>query len=261
MFEKAPDLCYPVQEMSRLYENKKIFVVMPAYNAAMTLEKTCVDIPQDVVDEIILVDDASTDNTVEIARKLNLKVLRHPSNKGYGANQKTCYNNALSNGADIIVMLHPDYQYDPRIILNLVEPIASGRAEVVFASRMLSNPLSGGMPLYKFVSNKLLTAVENFVFGTNYSEFHTGYRAFSKKALSSVLFSLNSDGFVFDNEIIAQLHLKDFKIYEVPVETRYGKDASSTTFFVSVSYGLGVLKTIAKYVLHKYGLFRFKEFL
>jgi len=250
-----------MQGMGRLYEDKKIFVVMPAYNAAMTLEKTYADIPQDAVDEILLVDDASTDNTVQIARKLNLKVVRHSSNKGYGANQKTCYNNALSNGADIIAMLHPDYQYDPRIILDLVEPIASGRAEVVFASRMLGNPLSGGMPLYKFVFNKVLTAVENFAFGTNYSEFHTGYRAFSKKVLSSILFNLNSDDFVFDNEIIAQLHLKDFRIYEVPVETRYGKDVSSTTFFVSVRYGLGVLKTIAKYILHKHRLFRFREFL
>lgn len=238
----------------------KVIVVMPAYNAAKTLVKTYKDIPKEYVDEIILVDDASQDNTVEIAQELNLKILRHSKNKGYGGNQKTCYSQALKERADIIVMLHPDYQYDPRIVPDLIKPIKEGRAEVIFASRMLGRPLAGGMPPYKYISNKILTFIENLILGTNYSEFHTGYRAYSRKVLESVPFTLNSNDFVFDNEIIVQLHNKGFKIEEIPVETRYGKDYSSVALFGSLRYGLSILCVLFKYLLYKYNIKKFRQF-
>ncbi len=232
----------------------KVAVVMPAYNAAQTLVRTYKAIPKGVVDEILLVDDSSHDDTVEIAKLLGIKTIVHEKNVGYGGNQKTCYTHALDDQSDIIIMLHPDYQYDPSIIPDLIKPIKEGRADVVFASRMLGNPLKGGMPLYKFVANKCLTKFQNVVFGTNYSEFHTGYRAFSSKLLRSLSYHTNSNNFIFDNEMIAQIVMKGFKIYEIPVKTRYATDSSSTSFKTSVIYGLGILKVCARYFFHKYGI-------
>jgi len=229
-----------------------VIVVMPAYNAALTLEKTHHAIPPGSCDSILLVDDASRDGTVEVAQRLNLKVIQHPENRGYGANQKTCYTHAIGMGADIIVMLHPDYQYDPRIIPDLVAPIRDGEADVVLASRMLGDPLKGGMPLYKFVFNKFLTFIENFALGTRFSEFHTGYRAYSRKALTSVNFMADSDDFVFDNQIIVQCLNKKLKFKEIPVSTRYAEDSSSVGFKVSVHYGVGIFRTIWEYMSYKY---------
>ncbi|MBI2082685.1 MAG: glycosyltransferase family 2 protein [Deltaproteobacteria bacterium] len=241
-------------------KKSKVCVVMPAYNAASTLVRTYRAIPPGSVDEMLLVDDASYDDTVEIAKLLGIRTIVHEKNKGYGGNQKTCYTDALRQGMDIIVMLHPDYQYDPAIVPELVRPIAEGKAKVVFASRMLGDPLKGGMPLYKFIFNKSLTAIQNFVFGTHYSEFHTGYRAFHRKALEAINFQANSDDFIFDNEIIAQLMMKGFKIHEIPVITRYAKDSSSVSFKRSVVYGLNILMVTLKYFLHKRGWLHFSLF-
>jgi len=233
---------------------EKVIIVMPAYNAALTLEKTYREIPAGSYDAIVLVDDASKDDTVRIARELNLIVEVHPVNKGYGGNQKTCYARALREGADIVVMLHPDNQYDPSIVPDLVVPIASGEADVVLASRMLGRPLKGGMPMYKFLANKALTFVENAVLGTRFSEFHTGYRAFNRKALQGVNFFANSNDFVFDNEILVELHMNRLRIKEIPVTTRYAHDSSSVGFVRSCVYGLGILKTLVKYLLHVKGI-------
>ena len=238
---------------------------MPAYNAAKTLEKTYQEIPAGSYDEIILVDDKSGDETVAVAKRLNIFVIQHSQNKGYGGNQKTCYDAALKRGADIIVMLHPDYQYDPRIVPNITIPLIQGQADVVLASRFIRDPLKGGpikggMPLYKYFFNKILTSVENIVLGTYFSEFHTGYRAFSRGALESINYHLNSDDFVFDNEILLQLIHKRLRFKEIPVETKYFTEASTISFFRSVCYGFGILKTILKYVLHKRNIIRFKQF-
>ncbi|MDA8091279.1 MAG: glycosyltransferase family 2 protein [Nitrospiraceae bacterium] len=242
-------------------KGKKIIVVMPAYNAAATLGKTYMDIPKEWVDEIVLVDDFSRDKTVEEAKALNLKVIAHSYNIGYGGNQKTCYLEALKDGADIVVMLHPDYQYDPRIIPELVKPLLGGETDAVFASRMLHKPLAGGMPLYKYIANKTLTFVENRAMGLNLSEYHTGYRAYGRQVLERIPFLDNSNDFVFDNEIIAQLVHFGFRIKEIPVKTHYGVDSSSVGFLSSIKYGLGVLRTINKYKLHKSGArkYRFLE--
>lgn len=233
--------------------DSKIVVVMPAYNAASTLLKTYTDIPKEWVDEIVLVDDFSRDRTIEVAKSLNLKVIAHSYNIGYGGNQKTCYLEALRDGADIVVMLHPDYQYDPRIIPDLVKPLLEGETDAVFASRMLHRPLSGGMPIYKYIANKTLTFIENRAMGLSLSEYHTGYRAYGRRVLESIPFLYNSNGFVFDNEIIAQLLHFGFRIKEIPVKTHYGVDSSSVGFLSSVRYGFGVLRTIIRYRLHKSG--------
>jgi len=239
----------------------KIIVVLPAYNAAKTLAFTIRDIPKDIIDDIILVDDASKDNTVEVARALGLKVFVHPKNKGYGANQKTCYQKALQMGAEIVVMVHPDYQYDPRVIPELIKPIEEGRTDAVFGSRMMKGgALEGGMPLWKHNANILLTALENVVFGTYLTEYHSGFRAYSAKYLNSVNFMSNSDGFIFDTEIIVQGLLHYLKIEEVPIRTRYFDEASTIKFIPSVVYGLGILKTIIKYILHKKGIIHLKQF-
>jgi len=216
----------------------KVVVVMPAYNAAQTLAKTCHAIPEGSCDAVLLVDDASSDDTADVARDLNLEVIEHPKNLGYGANQKTCYTHALAMGAEIVVMLHPDYQYDPRIIPDLVEPIRGGEADVVLASRMLGDPIAGGMPAYKYIFNKTLTWIENKALGTSFSEFHTGYRAFSSRALESVNYKSNSNDFVFDNEIIVQCLDAGLRFKEIPVRTRYAEDSSSVSFLTSVKYGL-----------------------
>jgi glycosyltransferase involved in cell wall biosynthesis len=239
----------------------KTVVVMPAYNAARTLEKTYYHIPPSSYDEIILVDDASSDGTWAIANKLPITAVRHRKNRGYGGNQKTCYTTALQRGADYVVMLHPDYQYDPTIVGDLVAPLRSGEADVVLASRLLGDPLAGGMPRWKFVANRILTGTENLALGTAFSEFHTGYRAFTRAALESVNFEANSEGFVFDNEILVQLTLKKVRFKEIPVSTRYSFDCSSVNFSQGCIYGLGILKTIVKYFVHRSGIYRFKQFL
>ena len=239
----------------------KTIVVMPAYNAARTLEKTYYQIPPSSYDEIILVDDASSDGTWAVANSLPIHAIRHRKNRGYGGNQKTCYTRALEHGAEFVVMLHPDYQYDPTIVGDLVAPLRRGEADVVLASRMLGDPLAGGMPGWKYVANKFLTGIENLAIGTRFSEFHTGYRAFTRKALESVNFEANSENFVFDNEIIVQLVLKGFRFKEIAVTTRYSYDCSSVRFGQGCVYGLGILKTVLKYFVHRSGIYQFKQFL
>lgn len=228
----------------------KVIVIMPAYNAGQTLEKTYDEIPKECVDEIILVDDASKDGTVEVARRLGIEVIAHSQNKGYGGNQKTCYTNALKRGADIIVMVHPDYQYDPSHLRELIEPIKKGEAEIVLGSRMFyrKDALKGGMPVYKFLSNIFLTKMENITFGLSLSEYHTGLRAYSQKFLRSIDFLSLSDGFVFDTEIIAEAIKKEFKIAEIPIKTRYLDDSSSISFKDSVEYGLRTLRVLYDYL-------------
>jgi glycosyltransferase involved in cell wall biosynthesis len=231
-------------------------VVMPAYNAAKTLESTIARIPAGVVDTIILVDDGSADDTAKLAASLDLVVVKHPHNAGYGANQKTCYMEALRDGADVIVMLHPDGQYDPTILSDMVEVIASGRADVVLGSRFL-NPggaRAGGMPWWKRLANKSLTAYENGALGLGLSEYHTGYRAYSRKFLTTVPFLRNSNDFVFDTQILTQAAAFKFTVAEVPVTTRYFDDASSVNFRVSMVYGLKTVWTVSRYQLHRLGL-------
>jgi glycosyltransferase involved in cell wall biosynthesis len=240
----------------------KIIVVMPAYNAEKTLEKTYRDIPQGVVDEVILVDDNSHDNTVKVARELGLTVIEHPQNRGYGGNQKTCYKEALKQGADVVVMIHPDYQYDSRLTTKLIEPISSGMADIVIGSRIRTRKesLAGGMPFYKYLGNRFLTLIENIVLGQNLSEFHTGFRAYSRRFLETVPFKYNSDDFVFDTEILVQAVVFRFEIAEIPVPTRYFPEASSINFKRSVTYGLNTLCTLVKYILHQSGLVKWKIF-
>jgi len=240
----------------------KTVVILPAYNAAKTLKTTLDDIPRDFVDDIILVDDASKDNTVEIAKQLGIKrIFTHEKNRGYGANQKTCYTEALKIGADIVVMVHPDYQYDPKVIPQLIEPIKKGEADAVFGSRMMKGgALEGGMPLWKHNANILLTALENVILHTYLTEYHSGFRAYSAKLLKSIKFNDNSDSFVFDTEIIVQVLLKGFKIDEVPIRTRYFPEASTVRFWQGVRYGIGILRTMVKYILHKKGIVKFKQF-
>lgn len=238
-----------------------VIAVLPAYNAARTLRKTVSDIPRDIVNEIILVDDASSDNTMRIAADLDISAFAHKKNRGYGGNQKTCYKKALEKGADIIVMVHPDYQYDPKAIPELIRPIAEGRSDAVFGSRMMKGgALDGGMPPWKHNVNILLTALENVVFGAYLTEYHSGFRAYSSKVLKSVKFDLNSDGFIFDTEIIAQILLHNFKIEEVPIRTRYFDEASSIKLWPGILYGVGILKTLLKYMLHTHTFIKFKQF-
>jgi glycosyltransferase involved in cell wall biosynthesis len=230
----------------------KIVVVMPAYNAAKTLEQTYRDIPEGTVDQVLLVDDASADATVEEARRLNLMVFVHAANRGYGGNQKTCYTQALKLGADIVVMLHPDYQYDPKRIGDLVAPIKDARADLVLGSRLADGKaLEGGMPLYKYLSNRFLTTVENLVLGQKLSEMHTGYRAYSRRLLETIPFMSNSEGFVFDTEVIVQTVAFGFKISEIGVPAKYMPEASSIRFWPSVVYGLTTLWTLVRFILHK----------
>ncbi len=231
----------------------KIVVTMPAYNAAKTLLQTFEDIPKGLVSEIILVDDCSADDTAAVGSALDFKVIRHPHNVGYGGNQKTCYLEALRDGADIVIMLHPDYQYDPKKIPEMVAPILEGKADIVLGSRFLGGgALKGGMPMYKYIANRFLTTCQNLVLGTHLSEFHTGYRAYSRKFLETVPFLRNSLAFVFDGEILCQAVYFNFRIAEIPVETRYFPEASSINFINSTKYGLACLATLGKYLLAKY---------
>jgi glycosyltransferase involved in cell wall biosynthesis len=241
----------------------RVVVVMPAYNAARTLEKTYGDLPRDQISEVILVDDSSADNTVEVAQRLGIKSFVHVQNRGYGGNQKTCYTEALKDGADIVVMLHPDNQYDATRIPLMIAPIAEGRADMVLGSRLLGGTaatLEGGMPVWKFVSNRFLTIVENAAFGTHLSEMHTGYRAYSRRLLETIPFMLNSEDFVFDTQVIAQTVACGFRIVEVPVPTRYFPEASSVNFRRSVVYGLATLGVARRYVLHRLGIRRYRQF-
>ena len=243
-----------------MYNGKKTIVVLPAYNAALTLEKTYREIPFDIVDDVILVDDSSNDNTIEVAEKLGIKhIILHEENKGYGGNQKTCYKKALESGADIIVMLHPDYQYTPLLIPAMVSIIGSGLYPVVFGSRILGkSALTGGMPLYKYLSNRLLTFVQNILMNQKLTEYHTGYRAYSADVLKKINFDLNSDDFIFDNEMIAQIFYNGFGIAEVTCPTKYFKDASSINFRRSLKYGFGVLRVSLLYFLTKAGIYKWK---
>jgi glycosyltransferase involved in cell wall biosynthesis len=234
---------------------------MPAYNAARTLECTYRDLPANVVDHVILVDDVSQDETVEIARRLGLEVIVHIQNRGYGGNQKTCYIQALKDDADIVVMLHPDNQYDSTLIPELIRPIAEGRADLVLGSRLLNGgALAGGMPLWKYVSNRFLTIVENLVLGQHLSEAHTGFRAYSRRLLETIPFLLNSDGFVFDTEVIAEAVAFKFTLAEVAVPTRYFAEASSVNFRQGVVYGLATLRVMTRYLLDRIGLRRSPQF-
>jgi glycosyltransferase involved in cell wall biosynthesis len=235
----------------------RVVVVMPAYRAARTLEACYGAIPHDVVDEILLVDDGSDDETLAVARSLGLLAVQHAQNLGYGANQKTCYNWALARGADIVVMLHPDYQYEPRLITAMAAMVASGVYDVVLGSRILGKgALAGGMPWWKYVANRVLTGFENIMLGTKLAEFHTGYRAFSRRVLTTLPLAANSQDFVFDNEMIAQAVAFDFPVGEISCPTRYFDDASSISFVRSVVYGLGVVGTSLRFRLWKWGLAR-----
>ncbi len=238
----------------------KIVIVMPAYNAAKTLEQTYADIPHDIVHHVILVDDVSRDETVEVARKLGLEVITHRQNRGYGGNQKTCYDRALEWGADVVVMLHPDYQYDATRIPALVAPIVAGEKDLMLGSRFLGDPLAGGMPRWKYVSNRFLTGVENAAFGLHLSEYHTGLRAYSRRLLETIPYRLNSDDFVFDQDLIAQVvAARGFAIGEIAVPTRYFDEASSVNFKRSVVYGLSTLRVVGRYLLHRTGLRRSRK--
>jgi glycosyltransferase involved in cell wall biosynthesis len=244
-----------------LLAGKKVVVVMPAYNAAQTLESAFRDIPFDIVDEVLLVDDASDDQTVEIARRLGIRCFIHKRNLGYGRNQKTCYTEALKLGADIVVMLHPDYQYSPKIIPALTGLVASGEYEVALGSRILGGKAcQGGMPLYKYLANRFLTAVQNLLLGAKLSEYHTGFRAFSRAVLETLPLWENSDDFIFDNEILAQAIYFGFPIGEVSCPTRYFPEASSINFPRSLKYGLGVLVTSVKFFLQRLGWAKFPIF-
>ncbi len=240
---------------------KKVCVVMPAYNAAQTLERTFHDIPFDIVDEVLLVDDASHDETLEVARRLGIRYFLHERNMGYGRNQKTCYTEALKSGADIVVMVHPDYQYSPKIIPALAGLVASGEYEVAIGSRILGGKARhGGMPGYKYLANRFLTLFQNLLLGAKLSEYHTGFRAFSRKVLETLPLWENSDDFVFDNEMLAQVIYFGFPIGEASCPTRYFPEASSINFSRSIKYGLGVLITSVKFVLQKLGWMQFRIF-
>ena len=245
-----------------MLQTEKVVVVMPAYNAAKTLERTYIDLPSDVVDHVILVDDVSQDETVEVAQRLGLNVIVHIQNKGYGGNQKTCYLEALRDGADVVVMLHPDYQYDSRLVPQLIAPILEHRADLVLGSRFLgADTLAGGMPLWKYISNRFLTITENLILGQHLSECHTGFRAYSRPLLETIPFVLNSDNFVFDTEVIAQTVAFGFKIAEIAVPTRYFAEASSVNFRKSVIYGFATLATMARYLLDHWGIRLSPQFL
>ena len=250
------------QEPRPAARDARIVVVMPALNAARTLAATVSGIPRDFVDRIILVDDGSRDGTVELARTLPLQVIRHPHNVGYGGNQKTCYLQALQDDADVVVMLHPDGQYEPTLIPELVRPILEGRADLVLGSRLMDRggARAGGMPLYKLIANRLLTSLENRVLGTSLSELHTGYRAYSRELLCSIPFLRNSLDFAFDSELIMQVVHFGFRIAEVPVSTSYSPEASSVGPGASVVYGLKTLLALLRLELHRSGLLRSRKF-
>lgn len=243
-----------------MLNGKKIVVVLPAYNAALTLERTYKEIPFDVVDDVVLVDDNSKDDTVEVGKKLGIRhIVKHEVNKGYGGNQKSCYSKALEIGADIVIMLHPDYQYTPKLLLAMSSIIANDVYPVVLASRILGNgALRGGMPIYKYIFNRFLTLFENIMLWEKLSEYHTGYRAFSADVIRSIDFTHNSDDFVFDNEMISQIFMNGFEIAEVTCPTKYFEEASSINFKRSMKYGRGVLRVSLTHRFHKWGIVKSK---
>ena len=244
-----------------MIHGKKVVIVLPAYNAASTLEMTYQEIPFDIVDDVIMVDDASTDETVEVAKKLGITTFIHETNTGYGGNQKTCYREAIKRDADVVIMLHPDYQYTPKLVGSMASLIAIGQYDLVLASRIISgSAIEGGMPLYKYISNRFLTLTENILLGKKISEYHTGYRAFSRRLLENLPMDNNSDDFVFDNEFIAQTVYFGYSIGEVSCPTKYFKEASSINFRRSVKYGLQVLKTALAFRLQKWNLINYRIF-
>ncbi|MBP7273485.1 MAG: glycosyltransferase family 2 protein [Saprospiraceae bacterium] len=239
-----------------MYKGKKVIVVLPAYNAALTLEKTYNEIPFDLVDDVILCDDASKDNTVELAKKIGIRhIIVHEKNKGYGGNQKSLYNKAVDLGADIVIMLHPDYQYTPKLIPAMVNIIGDDLYPVVLGSRILGKgALRGGMPTYKYIFNRFLTLSQNLLINYKLSEYHTGYRAFSREVLQAINYNANNDDFVFDNEMLSQIVYAGFNIAEVTCPTKYFEEASSINFSRSVKYGLGVLRVSTNHMLQKMGI-------
>lgn len=242
-------------------DNKKIAVVLPAYNAALTLEKTFNEIPHDIVDDVILIDDASEDKTVQIAKKLNIHTIIHSENKGYGGNQKTCYKVALQRGADIVIMLHPDYQYSPKLLHAMISMLTSGHYDVVIASRILGkSALKGGMPFYKYIANRGLTFIQNILLNSKLSEYHTGYRGWTKEVLESLHLENCSNDFIFDNQMLVQVINYNFRIGEISCPTKYFKEASSINLKRSIIYGLGVLRISIEYRLYKLGLISNKLF-
>jgi glycosyltransferase involved in cell wall biosynthesis len=243
-----------------MYNNKKVVVVLPAYNAARTMGKTIAEIPMDIVDELVLVDDNSTDNSIEVAQSLGIKhIVQHRQNKGYGGNQKSCYDKALELNADIIIMLHPDYQYTPKLLLPMISVIGNDLYKVVFGSRILGKgALKGGMPLYKYISNRFLTLFQNVMMNQKLSDYHTGYRAYHKDVLKKINYHLNSDDFVFDNEMVAQIFYNDFEIAEITCPTKYFKEASSINLKRSITYGLGVIKVSILYFLTKLKIYKWE---
>ena len=244
-----------------MINGKKICVVMPAYNAEKTLKKTYDEVPKDIVDDVILTDDASQDETVKLSRELDIKTFMHKENRGYGGNQKTCYQAALKSGADIVIMLHPDYQYSPKLITPMAFMIAEGIFDAVIASRILGNKaMMGGMPLYKYISNRVLTLAENLIIQQKLSEYHSGYRAFSRKVLETIPLLENSNDFVFDNQMLCQTLYFGFDVGEVSCPALYFPDASSISFSRSVTYGIGVMQTAMKYACAKRGMGHFKIF-
>lgn len=245
-----------------MIDSKRIIVVLPAYNASKTLLDTYNEIPFDIVDDVILVDDNSTDNTVEVAKQLGIKnIIRHDNNLGYGGNQKSCYNKALELKADIVIMLHPDYQYTPKLIHSMSYLIANDVYPVVIGSRILGKgALKGGMPLYKYISNRFLTLFQNVLMNQKLSEYHTGYRAYSKSVLEKIDYNTNSDDFIFDNQFLAQIFYNGFEIAEITCPTKYFEEASSINFKRSLQYGLGVLKTSIAYFLSKNKIYKSKLF-
>jgi len=243
-----------------MLKNRKIIVVFPAYNAEKTLRNTYNEIPFDIVDEVLLVDDASLDNTIGVAKELGiLHIISHPKNMGYGGNQKSCYKTALELGADIVIMVHPDYQYTPKLIPSMAYLIANDVYQVVLGSRILGKgALKGGMPFYKYISNRILTLFQNFMIGAKLSEYHTGYRAFSRKVLESINYQANSDDFVFDNQMLSQILYQGFEIAEITCPTKYFREASSINLRRSLKYGIGVIQTSFRHVFQKTGLAKFE---
>ncbi len=241
-----------------MLNGKKVVVVLPAYRAALTLERTYREIPFDIVDDVVLVDDKSPDNTAEVAAQIGIRhIVRHAVNRGYGGNQKSCYAKAMELGADIVVMLHPDYQYTPLLVHSMAAMIAYDVYPVSFGSRILGKgALRGGMPMYKYIANRFLTMFQNVMIGQKLSEYHTGYRAFSKEVIQSIDFSHNSDDFVFDNEMISQIFMNGYEIGEITCPTKYFEEASSINFSRSMKYGLGVLRVSLVHRLHKWGLLK-----
>jgi glycosyltransferase involved in cell wall biosynthesis len=239
-----------------MINNKKVVVVLPAYNAALTIEKTYKEIPFDIVDDVVLVDDNSPDNTVEVAKKLGIKhIIVHPKNRGYGGNQKSCYNKALEIGGDIVIMLHPDYQYTPLLIQSMSHIMANDLYPVVFGSRILGKgAMKGGMPLYKYIANRCLTLTQNILIGQKLSEYHTGYRAFTREVLETIDYENNDEDFIFDNEMISQIFMANFEIAEITCPTKYFDEASSINFSRSMKYGFGVLRVSLTHFFYNLGL-------